>query len=342
MSVVISAAPAFLPAAIAELQTAFPTAVVSPLGYDTAIIERAGIEATEVATRARRDPLPFIRHVATADLRMPSDAVAKDLALVARAAVRIAARAAGPRPLGLQVWSSGPTAVPSLGALWQAAAQALTSAGHAVRHANCEETISVCVARNTTTVGLTPSAAALADWPGGRIRLAAHPQAISRAELKLEEAIALFDLALPTVGPVVDLGSAPGGWTALLRRDGLEVIAVDPGRLASELTADPGVTHVRQTAGRFLASWSGTATLIVNDMRMPPERSAATMVVAAPHLAPGGLGILTLKLGIRSASESVRRALAILAEEYEILAARQLFHNRSEVTVALRRATSTG
>ena len=46
---------------------------------------------------------------------------------------------------------------------------------------------------------------------------------------------------------------------------------------------------------------------------------------------------MTLKLVHAGAQKQVRQVLALLGQWYEIVAVRQLFHNRSEVTAVLRR-----
>ena len=65
------------------------------------------------------------------------------------------------------------------------------------------------------------------------------------------------------------------------------------------------------------------------------------MLQARSHLCANGLALLTLKLPeeIRAARhnpETVHAALDRLVTRYRLAGARQLYHNRSEVTVALR------
>ena len=146
-------------------------------------------------------------------------------------------------------------------------------------------------------------------------------------------------LDLPTHGNALDLGASPGGWTRLLRTRGLTVWAVDPAQLAPAVAADSGVRHIPPTTEAFLAQTRERFDLIVNDMRMDADRSCALMVQAARRLQPDGLVIVTLKLFPHQPQprETVRRALDILMQAYDIVFARQLFHNRHEVTVVARR-----
>jgi 23S rRNA C2498 (ribose-2'-O)-methylase RlmM len=73
----------------------------------------------------------------------------------------------------------------------------------------------------------------------------------SRAGRKLEEAFEWVGRA-PEAGDVcVDLGAAPGGWTAVLLARRARVIAVDPAKLAENLRQKKGVAHVQASAFEF-------------------------------------------------------------------------------------------
>jgi 23S rRNA (cytidine2498-2'-O)-methyltransferase len=121
-----------------------------------------------------------------------------------------------------------------------------------------------------------------------------------------------------------------------LRARGYRVVAVDPAELDLRVAADKGVRHVRATAQRFLPCRE-TFDLIVSDIRMDARDSARIMLLAAPSLRPDGRALITLKLPEDAPEQVMHQALALLTRRYRILGARQLFHNRSEVTVALGR-----
>ena len=169
------------------------------------------------------------------------------------------------------------------------------------------------------------------------MRLRAGSEQISRSEFKLEELAQLFPLDLPAEGRALDLGASPGGWTRILRTHGLEVVAVDPGDLDRKLARDPGVRHERMTAGRFLRSSAERFDLVVNDMRMDVARSAQLVVDAADRLNAEGRAVLTLKVTPRSARRELYEARELLDPAYSLVFARQLHHNRNEVTLVLQR-----
>jgi 23S rRNA (cytidine2498-2'-O)-methyltransferase len=158
---------------------------------------------------------------------------------------------------------------------------------------------------------------------------------VCRSEFKLLEALRRFRITL-TPGRALDLGAAPGGWTKVLADRGMHVTAVDPAELDPKVTRLANVTHVRQHAEAFAAQ--GEYDLLVNDMVLPAERSAALMVQTAPHLRPGALAIMTIKLPHHEPHKVVDEARTALSVSYDVLTAKCLFHNRMEVTLLLRRA----
>jgi 23S rRNA (cytidine2498-2'-O)-methyltransferase len=187
-------------------------------------------------------------------------------------------------------------------------------------------------------LGLSRAADNLRDWAGGARRFKREADQISRAEFKLLEAVELFRLDLPAGGIALDLGAAPGGWTRILRKHAMRVVAVDPGDLDSRLVADLAVRYVRETAQRYLRAAEEQFDVILDDMRMDARDSARIMVAAARNLRDSGWALVTLKLPQRGAERVAASALEVLRERYEVVGARQLFHNRSEITAALRRA----
>lgn len=210
-----------------------------------------------------------------------------------------------------------------------------------------QEILSVVCAQEEAYLGLSPAELNLSNWAGGMRRFAKYPEQISRAELKLQEALEVFDLELPNKGHALDLGAAPGGWTRLLLVAGLHVVAIDPATLDPRLEIMSNLTHYRSHAERFLETAlpdrtkRGSYAVIASDVRMDASMAARLMVNYAPLLARDGFALTTLKLPHESAKLKpavlAEQALAILREAYSEVRARQLFHNRQEITVVLRR-----
>lgn len=319
-SVLFSVSEAYFGAAVAELDRAVAVSDVLRAGPDAGVAELRRGDIRDVYDAAPH----FIRHLAAPVAVEPAiDDPGRIAALVGSLRLPL-----NESPPAVQVWESGPSAARAAD-VREAVVRAL---GVPVVRSGSPQTLSVCLGQDLTVVALNGSRWSLSDWPGGRLRLSAGPDQVSRAEFKLEE---LFSLHPVPVGPVgVDLGASPGGWTRILRARGCATVhAVDPAGLD---WSDAGVIHHRTTAGEFLRSTRVRFDTVVNDMRMTPERSARVMVDAAAHCRSGAYGILTLKLDAADAVRQVDRALGILSRAYDIEFARQLQHNRHEVTVVAR------
>jgi 23S rRNA (cytidine2498-2'-O)-methyltransferase len=189
-------------------------------------------------------------------------------------------------------------------------------------------------------LGLAPTVYNLSDWAGGMRRFAREDEQVSRAEFKLMEALEYFSIELLPRGVALDLGASPGGWTRVLRQRDQYVTAIDPGDLDPRIAEDRGVRHKRMTAQQYLGDEPDRFDLIVNDMRMDARDSAHLMVAYAKQLYRHGSAIMTLKLPEEKRAPIIEQAFAILQKAYTIAGARQLFHNRSEITVVLRPAAT--
>ncbi len=179
-------------------------------------------------------------------------------------------------------------------------------------------------------------------WPLGIPRLRFPAGAPSRSAHKLLEALATLlsaeELQLHLRGGMraVDLGAAPGGWSWVLAERGLHVTAVDRGKLAAAVLATEMVEHV--PADGFTWRPRRKVDWMVCDIVDKPARVTA---LAGQWLARGDCRatIFNLKLPMQRRYQQVRQSLAALEEilrpvEREfVLRARQLYHDREEVTV---------
>ena len=178
----------------------------------------------------------------------------------------------------------------------------------------------------------------------GIVRQSMPPEAPSRSTMKLAEAIEVFmdrseQTRLLRQGmTAIDLGAAPGGWTWQLVKRGIRVIAVDNGPMKGVLANHPLVNHLRQDgfkyAPRKAVDW------LVCDMVEKPSRVAALI---GEWFAAGLCrhAIFNLKLPMKqrlaaldSALGGIRKRLDEEGINYR-LTAKQLYHDREEVTVFL-------
>ena len=190
-------------------------------------------------------------------------------------------------------------------------------------------------------------AADSAPWPLGIPRLRMHADAPSRSALKLEEALlVLLDEGdrkrlLRDGMRAADLGAAPGGWTWVLTRHGIRVQSIDNGPLRQHVLDTGLVEHLR--ADGF--SWQPQQALdwMVCDMVEQPRRVAERM---ATWLREGWCrhAIFNLKLPMKKRWQETRLCLDLFAEQAQRplrIRARQLYHDREEITVFCTPATAS-
>ena len=176
-------------------------------------------------------------------------------------------------------------------------------------------------------------------WPMGVPRLRLHRDAPSRSALKLDEALQprLDDDArtrlLRAGMTAADLGAAPGGWTWVLQRAGLHVTSVDNGPLRQHVLDAGGVEHLREDGFR----WQPPRALdwMVCDMVEQPRRVASRM---ATWFREGWCrqAVFNLKLPMKKRWLETSLCLELFAREAGRpleLRARQLYHDREEITV---------
>lgn len=188
--------------------------------------------------------------------------------------------------------------------------------------------------------GLSLVADNLSPWAGGFCRIPLSENALSRAEQKLLEALELEGKRIPRGGLALDLGAAPGGWTRVAAEMGFQVHAVDPADLHSSLRLHPRVTHHRTTAGEFIKQVRGPFDLLLCDMKMEAKLAVDLVLEYASVLSPNAFLVMTLKLPKKErALLAARQALRRIEKRFSVMVGRQLYFNRSEITIVARRAS---
>ncbi|WP_108805722.1 23S rRNA (cytidine(2498)-2'-O)-methyltransferase RlmM, partial [Xanthomonas fragariae] len=172
---------------------------------------------------------------------------------------------------------------------------------------------------------------------------AERPDAPSRSALKLDEALLTLLTAeerAALIKPgmrVADLGAAPGGWTWVLTRQHVHVTSVDNGPLREHVLDTGLVEHLR--ADGF--HWKPAQPLdwMVCDMVEQPRRVAERM---ATWVREGWCRntIFNLKLPMKKRLDETRLCLDLFEQKAEkslIVRAKQLYHDREEITVLAMR-----
>lgn len=333
----ISVAGDSFPVAKAELfQNVDDVIDVRRVGERVAVVETSSSTAGDLAAVIRTAPLVFPRHIT--DIVAEFDPVDSTLASVADQVDAVIREHTDGSEIALQVWLSGrvPYEFNRYNA-WKSASRVLDDLGHRAVRVGPEFTLSVCFAPKAAIVGFNRTEDSLSSWPGGEVRLSRPPEQVSRAEFKLEELFKCHPLPLDPHWSALDFGAAPGGWTRILAGHGLRVTAVDPGDLDPRVRDLDGVEYVKTTAGNFVRNERRRFDLIVNDMKMNPVMSSRLIAEGSDLLKPSGFAVLTLKTGDRGVLAQIDESFAVLREKFTIEFARQLEHNRKEVTVVLRK-----
>jgi hypothetical protein len=175
----------------------------------------------------------------------------------------------------------------------------------------------------------------LAPWPGGDAPVAIDRAPPSRAYQKLEEAFAWMGTAPRAGQTCVDLGAAPGGWTATVVKHGARVVAVDRAPLAPPLGHHPRVASVIGNAFTYVPA--APVDWLVCDVVCEPPRSLAL----CDAWLSGGLCqnlVVTVKFKGRAGYGVLGELAALFARLRPAFArVKQLSHNKNEVTVMVRR-----
>lgn len=177
-------------------------------------------------------------------------------------------------------------------------------------------------------------------------RLKLPADAPSRSALKLEEAWKVF-LSAERMAEVlgggrkaVDLGAAPGGWTYQLVRQGMMVSAIDNGPMDDGLMASGQVEHVRADGFRWRPQRA--VDWMVCDIVDQP-RKTADLVACWFEERLCRFSIFNLKLPMKKRYEEWLSCRELIESRLQAaglcfrLRARQLYHDREEITCFLER-----
>lgn len=308
-----------------ELIAAETSVMRIPLGRDAAI--RAITE---------REPI-FLRHMHPVDEAVTIDGTKEDIAAVTASILKLF-QVAPSRTIAVQIRKAeGYRAAYEPVELREAISGTLSEqfGVHSVVK-DAERIVSVFFAPGTAYIGVSAPDENLSDWPGGAVRFRREEGQASRAKFKLLEAEYAFGLDFTRYSKALDIGAAPGGWTSLLLDRGAEVTAVDPAELHPELLRHPKLMHLKRNAGDVDFP-SQTFDLLVCDMSWSPKQMVKLIMPLLDALRYGGTAIITLKLMHGKPFQTVKDSVRAMQPTMELRKAKQLFHNRDELTLYLHK-----
>ena len=176
-------------------------------------------------------------------------------------------------------------------------------------------------------------------WPGGVPPIALPTRLISRAYLKIVEALEWSELPIRPGDRCVEIGSSPGGSCLALLERGLLVTGIDPAEMDPEVLAHPNFTHIRARAKDVKRSVFRECRWLVMDANVAPNYTLDTLDGVLTHGAarPEGL-VLTLKLTDPALAEKLPSIAERLRRYgYRRVRMRQLAFNRQEICAVVDR-----
>lgn len=200
-----------------------------------------------------------------------------------------------------------------------------------------DKVISVLFAESNCYIGLSKAADNISSWSGGMIHYKKEFDDISRSKYKLMEAMYVFGIDLAGIESALDLGAAPGGWTSVLLEHGIRVTAVDTRTMEKRLSDNPNFTHINKSLEELELQSDSLFDMITFDMSMNPYKAAGIIILSAKHLKNDGIAVITVKLANEKIWKSLKEVMKKYSEVFEILGAKQLFHNRDEVTLYMKK-----
>jgi 23S rRNA (cytidine2498-2'-O)-methyltransferase len=271
-----------------------------------------------------------IRSLGQVAAATPSGLVAAALSLAGPAAWR-----------NVHVWSRDPEAEADATTI---RAELLAALGMAADTAACAapgDLVLDCVIDTADRwwVGWHRAATPASCWPGGMYPVAMPADKVSRAWLKLDEAIATFAIPFAQGQRACELGAAPGGSCQRLLEAGLDVVGIDPAIIDPRVAGHPRFTHWRKRSRDVKLREFRGFDWVVSDMNIDPVSTleAIGRIVAEAGVRPRGI-VATLKLPTWSRAEALPVWLTTLREWGYVPQVRQLSTGGREVCCYATRA----
>ncbi|MCU6708191.1 SAM-dependent methyltransferase [Paenibacillus sp. J5C_2022] len=326
----------YSPYAMEELRRLASGAGFVQLLPGEAFLMRCEPEADELhAAIAQHEPT-FLRHIQPVDRKMDIHGDAEDLGTLSDM-IRQSRLRLKNRKVAVHIRRSQSSPFPYSAADTKAVLDAvLEEIGAEPAVQGPEVIIAIFAADDTLYAGFGTPGEMLSDWPGGAIRFKREEGQISRAKFKLLEAERTFGLDYGAYRHALDIGAAPGGWTSLLLERGLQVTAVDPAELHHSLRNHPDLVHLKRNAADVSLA-PRTFDLLVCDMSWSPILMTKLILDLKDALAPYATAVITVKLMHRKPMGTIREVKERLGTAFEVLRAKQLFHNRDEITLVLQK-----
>ncbi len=180
-------------------------------------------------------------------------------------------------------------------------------------------------------------------WPGGTPQIDMPTDAVSRAYLKMQEALSWSRLPLAAGDACVEIGSAPGGSCQALLDRGMIVTGIDPAEMDETVLAYEDFTHLRARAADLKRREFRRFKWLMVDSNVAPKFTLDTVehIVTNRQVRVRGM-LLTLKLPDWKLADQVPAYVErVRSWGYRHVQVRQLAFNRQEMTLAAVRSRAS-
>ena len=188
-------------------------------------------------------------------------------------------------------------------------------------------------------VGFHRVGSRIGQMAGGLLPLTMPPDVVSRAWLKMEEALWWSEFPIAPGDRCAEIGSAPGGASQALLARGVELAGVDPAEMSPDVLQNPRFTHIRKRAHEVRRRVFHDVQWLTADMNVAPDYTLDSVEAIVTHPGCGVRGmILTLKLFQWTLADEIPRFLDRIRDwGFHGVRARQLQYNRQEICVVCER-----
>ena len=308
------------------------------IGKGTGLLEYPGTFA-EFSALIREKRLIFIRHIFPAEYTVPQTELETRRCVGEIVFMRdFIARMDKTKNFSVQVRAAEENKSYEPSKIKQKISDWLKTEGFTENKRYPEQIITLFISNSLIYSGFSQAEENLSVWSGGMRHYAMREDTISRAGFKLMEALEAYPIVFEKNSAALDLGAAPGGWTKVLLDNGLRVVAVDPVGLSPVLQKNKNVEFYNGRAHEYIKKSNKIFDLIVNDMSMNLMTSIGFILSLKTRLRDKGYVIITFKLTKHDRLNKIKEGIKLLQKEFDVVFIKQLFHNRSEITVILQKS----
>ncbi len=186
-------------------------------------------------------------------------------------------------------------------------------------------------------VTTTPS-----SWPGGVPPIEIPEDMISRAYLKMHEAIAWSRIPLRPSDCCIEIGSAPGGAAQAMLEHDLHVIGIDPAKMAPQVANHANFEHIQKRGRDVPRRELAKARWLMTDANVTPTQTLDTVEDIVTH---GAVNIRGMLLTLKLPNWKLAADLPIYLDRirnwgFQYVRPRHLAFNRQELCIAALRNKS--